>query len=190
MDPETQREFIGDIGREADRLGRLTQKLLTLTKLDSSVEEEREILDAAPVVRKVVRMLLPLARLRGIGIDTTFEPDCSVMTVEDDLYQIVFNLTENAIKYNRQDGWVGVSIRRAGDQVELRVEDSGAGIPPESMEHIFERFYRVDKARSRAAAAPAGPFHRARHGRAQLRHHHCAGPAGRRHDLHRAVPAF
>ena len=151
MDPETQREFIGDIGREADRLGRLTQKLLTLTKLDSSVEEEREILDAAPVVRKVVRMLLPLARLRGIGIDTTFEPDCSVMTVEDDLYQIVFNLTENAIKYNRQDGWVGVSVRRAGDQVELRVEDSGAGIPPESMEHIFERFYRVDKARSRAA---------------------------------------
>ena len=141
MDPETQREFIGDIGREADRLGRLTQKLLTLTKLDSSVEEERE----------VVRMLLPLARLRGIGIDTTFEPDCSVMTVEDDLYQIVFNLTENAIKYNRQDGWVGVSVRRAGDQVELRVEDSGAGIPPESMEHIFERFYRVDKARSRAA---------------------------------------
>ena len=151
MDPETQREFIGDIGREADRLGRLTQKLLTLTKLDSSVEEEREILDAAPVVRKVVRMLLPLARLRGIGIDTTFEPDCSVMTVEDDLYQIVFNLTENAIKYNRQDGWVGVSVRRAGDQVELRVEDNGAGIPPESMEHIFERFYRVDKARSRAA---------------------------------------
>ncbi len=142
MDPETQREFIGDIGREADRLGRLTQKLLTLTKLDSSVEEEREILDAAPVVRKVVRMLLPLARLRGIGIDTTFEPDCSVMTVEDDLYQIVFNLTENAIKYNRQDGWVGVSVRRAGDQVELRVEDSGAGIPPESMEHIFERFYK------------------------------------------------
>ena len=151
MDPETQREFIGDIGREADRLGRLTQKLLTLTKLDSSVEEEREILDAAPVVRKVVRMLLPLARLRGIGIDTTFEPDCRVMTVEDDLYQIVFNLTENAIKYNRQDGWVGVSVRRAGDQVELRVEDNGAGIPPESMEHIFERFYRVDKARSRAA---------------------------------------
>ena len=151
MDPETQREFIGDIGREADRLGRLTQKLLTLTKLDSSVEEEREILDAAPVVRKVVRMLLPLARLRGIGIDTTFEPDCSVMTVEDDLYQIVFNLTENAIKYNRQDGWVGVSVRRADDQVELRVEDNGAGIPPESMEHIFERFYRVDKARSRAA---------------------------------------
>lgn len=73
------------------------------------------------------------------------------MTVEDDLYQIVFNLTENAIKYNRQDGWVGVSVRRADDQVELRVEDNGAGIPPESMEHIFERFYRVDKARSRAA---------------------------------------
>ena len=191
MDPETQREFIGDIGREADRLGRLTQKLLTLTKLDSSVEEEREILDAAPVVRKVVRMLLPLARLRGIGIDTTFEPDCSVMTVEDDLYQIVFNLTENAIKYNRQDGWVGVSVRRAGDQVELRVEDNGAGIPAESMEHIFERFLpRGQGTLPRRGRRRAGPFHRARHGRAQLRHHRRAGPAGRRHDLHRAVPAF
>ena len=158
MDPETQREFIGDIGREADRLGRLTQKLLTLTKLDSSVEEEREILDAAPVVRKVVRMLLPLARLRGIGIDTTFEPDCSVMTVEDDLYQIVFNLTENAIKYNRQDGWVGVSVRRAGDQVELRVEDNGAGIPPESMEHIFERFTAWTRHAPAPRAAPGWAF--------------------------------
>lgn len=151
MDVETQREFIGDIGREADRLGRLSQKLLTLTKLDSAVEEDREILDAAATVRKVVRMLRPLAELREIGIDTTFEPSCTVMTVEDDLYQIVFNLAENAIKYNRTGGWVGLFVRRQAEQVELRVEDNGAGIPQASMEHIFERFYRVDKARSRAA---------------------------------------
>ena len=73
------------------------------------------------------------------------------MTVEDDLYQIVFNLVENAIKYNREKGWVGVTLRREEENVVLTVSDNGVGIPQESMAHIFERFYRVDKARSRAA---------------------------------------
>lgn len=151
MDIDTQREFIGDIGREADRLGRLSQKLLTLTKLDSAVEEEREVIDIARTARKVVRMLRPLAELRGISIDMTFESGCTVMAVEDDFYQIVFNLAENAIKYNHDGGWVGLWIQREKENVELRIEDNGAGIPEESLEHIFERFYRVDKARSRAA---------------------------------------
>lgn len=151
MDLETQREFINDIGREADRLGRLSQKLLTLTKLDSEVEEERELIDAAPTIQKVVRMLRPLAKLRSIQIDVSLEPGCTVVTVEDDLYQIVFNLTENAIKYNRDGGWVGIHLQRVGEDVELTVEDNGPGIPMEAREHIFERFYRVDKARSRAA---------------------------------------
>lgn len=151
MDAATQREFIGDIGREADRLGRLSQKLLTLTRLDSKVEEEREIIDAAATVQKVVRMLRPLAGLRGIRLQATLAEGCTLMTVEDDLYQIAFNLVENAIKYNHEDGWAKVSLRRQGEDVVLTVEDAGVGIPPESMEHIFERFYRVDKARSRAA---------------------------------------
>lgn len=150
MDEETEREFIGDIGREADRLGRLSQKLLTLTKLDSSVEDEREILDAVPVVQKVVRMLRPLAELRGITIETELGERCMLMTVEDDLYQIAFNLVENAIKYNSDKGWIGVRLRRVQDDVLLSVEDTGPGIPEEARAHIFERFYRVDKARSRA----------------------------------------
>lgn len=151
MDVATQREFISDIGKEADRLGRLSQKLLTLTRLDSQVEEEREIIDAAPSVRKVLRMLRPLADLRGIRIESKLESGCTVLTLEDDLYQIIFNLTENAIKYNRDGGWVGLSLHRGGEDVILTVSDTGAGIPTEAMEHIFERFYRVDKARSRAA---------------------------------------
>ncbi len=151
MDEETQREFISDIGHEADRLGRLTQKLLTLTKLDSALEDEREITDAARIIEKVVRALQPVADLHGIVIECQIKENIKLLMVEDDLHQIVFNLTENAIKYNRDGGWIGITLHDDGEEVLLRVCDSGVGIPAEAMEHIFERFYRVDKARSRAA---------------------------------------
>ena len=151
MDVETEREFIGDIGREADRLGRLTQKLLTLTKLDSSLSQEMEILDGKEIVQKVARMLRPLAKLRGIRLEFRCQEGCTLMMVEDDLYQIAFNLTENAIKYNRERGWIGIELRRSGEEVILSVADSGVGIPEEARTRVFDRFYRVDKARSRAA---------------------------------------
>lgn len=151
MDLATEREFIGDIGREADRLGRLSQKLLSLTKLDSGIEQEREIVDAAQIIDKVLRMLRPLAQLRDIRIDREADEGCTLMMIEDDFHQIVFNLTENAIKYNRDKGWVALGLHRTAGTVVLTVEDNGTGIPAESLEHIFERFYRVDKARSRAA---------------------------------------
>ena len=151
MDVATQREFIGDIGREADRLGRLSQKLLTLTRLDSAMDEEREIIDPAPTVQKVVRMLQPLAQLRNITLNCRLSDGCSVLMVEDDLYQIAFNLVENAIKYNRDEGSVEVVLQRIGQDMGLTVADTGTGIPEEARDHIFERFYRVDKARSRAA---------------------------------------
>ena len=151
MDVATQREFIGDIGREADRLGRLSQKLLTLTRLDSAMDEAREIIDPAPTVQKVVRMLQPLAQLRDIALNCRLSDGCSVLMVEDDLYQIAFNLVENAIKYNRDKGSVEVVLQRIGQDMGLTVADTGTGIPEEAREHIFERFYRVDKARSRAA---------------------------------------
>lgn len=151
MDAETQREFIGDIGREADRLGRLSQKLLMLTRLDSNVPEERDVLELSSTVVKVARMLRPLARLRQIRVETVLEKGCSILMVEDDLYQIVFNLAENAIKYNHEGGWVCLRMHRDDDEVTLRVEDNGAGIPEDARQHVFERFYRVDKARSRAA---------------------------------------
>lgn len=151
MDADTTREFVQDIGDEADRLTRLSQKLLELTKIDSHPESEREIVRVDEVMQKVVRMVQPLVQQRGLTLETELAEDCMVMTQEDDLYQILFNLTENAIKYNRPNGWLKISAATAGDSVVLMVQDSGIGIPDEAMSHIFERFYRADKARSRAA---------------------------------------
>ena len=72
-----------------------------------------------------------------------------MLITRDDLYQIVFNLIENGIKYNRPQGRVTVSLRKTTDLAKLTVTDTGMGIPPEALDHIFERFYRVDKDRSR-----------------------------------------
>lgn len=151
MDEETTKEFVTDIGQEADRLTRLSEKLLKLTKLDALTEEDREIVEVAEVAERVAHMLAPIASLRSIRIETDIAPDCTVMTVEDDLYQILFNLAENGIKYNNDNGLLRMEAQRDEENVTLTVSDTGVGIPEDSLSHIFERFYRVDKARSRAA---------------------------------------
>ena len=151
MDMETIREFVGDIGNEADRLNRMTAKLLALTKLDISDLSESEIIYMAPTVRRVVRMLTPVAAKADIELVVDLSQDCPILILEDDLYQIVFNLIENGIKYNQPGGKLWVSLNRQEDNAILTVKDSGVGIPEDALEHIFERFYRVDKARSRAS---------------------------------------
>ncbi len=150
MDPETMREFVADIGSEADRLNRMAQKLLALTRAED-VKQDHEVVDLSQVTAKVFKMLVPMADTRGIRLTCSMEKDCTVLTMEDDMYQIIFNLVENAIKYNNEDGLVHVSIRRQDEDVEIMVEDTGIGIPPDALPHVFERFYRVDKARSRQA---------------------------------------
>lgn len=149
MDIETVREFVGDIGNEADRLNRMSQKLLSLSRIEDQSDSDCEIVYFAPTVEKVVRMLSAYADECAITIETDFSEDCSILILEDDLYQIVFNLIENGIKYNSPGGNVRVIISRHDDNALLTVSDSGSGIPKESLPHIFERFYRVDKARSR-----------------------------------------
>lgn len=151
MDAETMREFVADIGSEADRLTRMAQKLLTLTKAESVQDGDREVVDLSRIIGQVFKMLIPLADQREIRLKCTMDKDCAVLTLEDDVYQIIFNLVENAIKYNHDGGQVHVRLQRRGDDVVIQVEDTGVGIPPDAMEHIFERFYRVDKARSRQA---------------------------------------
>lgn len=151
IDLETTREFVEDIGEEAERLTRISERLLTLTRLDAQLEVERIPVDVAAVVRKVEHMLRPLADANEITLESGLVEGCVVYAVADDLYQITFNLMENAIKYNRPEGMVMTSLRREGDEVVLRVEDTGVGIPEEDMDKVFNRFYRVDKARSRAA---------------------------------------
>lgn len=150
MDLETTREFVGDIGNEADRLNRMTEKLLSLTKVDGQVQTESEIILVAPTIRRVVRMLTPVANKAGITIHADLDVECPVLILEDDLYQIVFNLMENGIKYNLPGGDLYVDVARTADNCVLTVRDTGMGISQEGLSHIFERFYRVDKARSRA----------------------------------------
>lgn len=151
MDMDTVREFVGDIGNEADRLNRTTAKLLALTRVDGREQDaECEIITMAPTVNRVVRMLSAIAKQNSITIETHLEQDCPILILEDDLYQIIFNLVENGIKYNVPGGTLSVSLLREADNAVLRVADTGMGIPQEALDHIFERFYRVDKARSRA----------------------------------------
>lgn len=153
MPPETMREFVTDIGNEADRLTRLSEKLLELTKLDSNARqsEQMEITNVAQVVQRVLRMLKPLASAYHITVQSDCAPDCTILSREDDLYQILFNLAENGIKYNRENGRLIISAKRVDETVCVAVEDTGIGIPEEAKAHVFERFYRVDKARSRRA---------------------------------------
>ena len=94
-------------------------------------------------------MLKNNALQAGITFDLQLEGDSSILILEDDLYQIVFNLMENGIKYNHSGGRLTVRLGRDEDNATLEVSDTGMGIPEEAVEHVFERFYRVDKARSR-----------------------------------------
>ena len=149
MDMETVREFVEDIGNEADRLNRMTSKLLSLTKVDGETVAESEIIYMAPTVQRVVRMLSAIAKQNEIRLITELEEDSPVLILEDDLYQIVFNLIENGIKYNIPGGSLTVHLSRSEDNAILQVADTGMGIPEDAIGHIFERFYRVDKARSR-----------------------------------------
>ena len=149
MDPATVREFVEDIGNEADRLNRMTQKLLSLTRMESQQEVECEIMYIAPTVERVVRMLSAIAENNQITITLDLQQDSPILMVADDLYQIVFNLVENGIKYNTPGGSLSISLLREDDNAILRFSDTGVGIPQDSIGHIFERFYRVDKARSR-----------------------------------------
>ena len=149
MDSETIREFVSDIGDEADRLNRMSYKLLSLTKADTAAETDCEIVYIVPTIRRVVRMLSAIADNAAVTIKTEFVTDSSILIQEDDLYQIIFNLVENGIKYNVPGGSLLIRLERREDNAVLQVRDTGVGIPENSIGHIFERFYRVDNARSR-----------------------------------------
>ena len=151
MDPAVVRDFVGDIGSEAERLTRITEHLLALTRLDSLPAGEEWAVDVARVTERTVALLQPVADAAGVTVEKNLKPGCAVLCTEDDLSQICYNLVENAVKYNYNGGKVFVSVYRDGDQVLLEVGDTGVGIPEEDLPKVFNRFYRVDKARSRAA---------------------------------------
>ena len=149
MDMDTIREFVEDIGNEADRLNRMTLKLLSLSRIESQQDGDCEIVQMLPTVEKVVRMLSATAKRNQITMDVVVRADCPILILEDDLYQITFNLAENGIKYNTPGGKLTITLDRQEDNAMLVVSDTGVGIPKEALGHVFERFFRVDKARSR-----------------------------------------
>lgn len=151
MDTDTVREFVTDIGNEAQRLQRTTEKLLDLSRLDDDVQIVPEPVDMKQVTIDALVMLRPLAAERRVRIKCELEDGCVVMATGDDMFHIIFNLMENAVKYNVEDGSVLVTLKGTESSVRLTVADTGIGIPEEDRLNIFSRFYRVDKARSREA---------------------------------------
>lgn len=151
MDAATVREFVADIGNEAQRLQRITEKLLDLSRLDDDVQIVPEPVDVKQITVDALVMLRPLAEERKVRIRCELDDGCVVMATGDDMFHIVFNLMENAVKYNVDGGSVNVSLKGDESTVRLTVADTGIGIPEEDRLNIFSRFYRVDKARSREA---------------------------------------
>ena len=151
MDPATVREFVTDIGNEAQRLQRTTEKLLDLARLDDDVQVIPEPVDVKQTALDALVLLRPLAREKQVHLRCELEDGCVVMATGDDIFHIIFNLTENAVKYNVPEGSVLLKLQGGEDYVELAVEDTGIGIPEKDRLNVFSRFDRVDKARSREA---------------------------------------
>ena len=150
MDPQLRREFLGDIDKEIDRLSSVVGDLLTLVHIDShKLRLRREMMVLADTVRETVSRLEPLAKKRGQELRAEIQDECEMFADPGKLAQVCYNIIENGIKYTPDGGRVSVRLRRSGRDAVLEIEDSGVGIPKEDVPHVFDRFYRVDKARSR-----------------------------------------
>ena len=139
-------ELVRSQAEQLDRLSRLVHTLLEMSNLSSAPRSDR--IELAPLVEEIITDLTPLASQN----DITMEQDCDnvVITGSDALiYRLVFNLIENAVKYNRRGGSVSVSVHKENSDVVVRVSDTACGIPEEYRESIFQPFFRVDKSRSR-----------------------------------------
>lgn len=149
MDESTMREFVADINTEAERLQHTTENLLSLSRLDDDVHVEEVPVDLKQTALDALKTLQPLAAEKDVHIRCFLDDGCVIMSSNDDAYHIVFNLMENAVKYNVRGGSVEVTASCGEDTVKFCVKDTGIGIPEEDRLNIFTRFYRVDKARSR-----------------------------------------
>lgn len=147
---ELYREFMADIAKEIDREDKIINDLLTLVRLDKTAAALNiSSVNINELVESVLKRLSPIASRENIEI--TYESFRNVTADVDEvkLSLAITNLVENAIKYNKKDGWIKVSLNADHKFFYVQVEDSGIGIPKEQQDKVFERFYRVDKTRSR-----------------------------------------
>ena len=146
--PEDMPRFIGHIKTDAARLVSLVSDIIRLSQLDENTEMNRENVDALSVAKEALEMVGPIAESRNISLTIKGEP-APLNSVHKLLYDIIYNLCDNAVKYNKEGGFVKVDVKTAGDKVQVAVSDNGVGIAPADQSRVFERFYRVDKSHSR-----------------------------------------
>lgn len=141
--------FAGKIYEEAQRMSRLVEDIISLSHLDEGAKDmQREDTDLYELAEKAIQSLKPEAEAAHISFTLSGAP-AVLNGIRQLLYSILYNLCDNAVKYNRENGTVAVSIQNDADEILLSVQDTGIGIPPEHQERIFERFYRVDKSHSK-----------------------------------------
>jgi two-component system phosphate regulon sensor histidine kinase PhoR len=149
-EPATARRFTERILNQCQRLQALLDDLLTLSRLEGVASSlELEAVDLHALVRRAVELLTDAAREKGVQIEIAESPLPPLLGDAEGMERLVVNLLENAVKYNRPEGKVLLRLARSDGEAVLEVSDTGIGIPPESIPRIFERFYRVDKGRSR-----------------------------------------
>lgn len=146
--PEDMPRFIGHIKTDAARLVSLVSDIIRLSQLDENTEMNWENVDALSVAKETLEMVDPIAESRNISLTIKGEP-APLNSVHKLLYDIIYNLCDNAVKYNKEGGFVKVDVKTAGDKVQVAVSDNGVGIAPADQSRVFERFYRVDKSHSR-----------------------------------------
>lgn len=142
--------FIGHIRKEASRLVTLVGDIIRLSQLDEQPELVKETVDLLELAQEAAENIKALAQERGIKIRVSGE-QAKVFGVRKLLYEILYNLCDNAVKYNTDGGTVEVTATCSQGQAVVTVEDTGIGIPPEHLNRVFERFYRVDKSHSKAS---------------------------------------
>jgi len=150
IDGPTRGRFLRKIRRQSNRLGALVSDLLTLSRIESSTEPPEEVLDLRLAAAEVLNLLGPASEERGIELVAEFPDEAGrVRGEEEAVRQALSNLVDNAVKYSSAGGRVVVRLQAQSGRAVLEVEDRGPGIASEHLDRIFERFYRVDRARSR-----------------------------------------
>ena len=147
---ELYQEFMTDIAAEIDREDKIITELLSLVKMDRTAADLNiSEVDIDALVELIMRRLRPIAQKRDVEVVYESVRPVTAAVDEVKLTLVISNLVENAVKYNKEHGWVRVRLDADHQYFTVEVADSGVGIPRDSLEHIYERFYRVDKSRSR-----------------------------------------
>ena len=142
------KEFGEKIYSEASRMSKLVEDIMKISKLESDKAVEKTQLNLKNIVVAIVDSLMIEADKKNVKFKLSLN-DCSIRGNYDSIYSLIFNLVDNAIKYNKTNGKITIKLQEVSNNVILSVKDTGIGIPKEDLDRIFERFYRVDKSRSK-----------------------------------------